>query len=129
VPSLKTVGCAWHPAGSVRLETVLTKGAVRRKSFSDAMQRPEVLLPCAVCAASVGYLLLLSLVFGWLVPVLCLTVASGGLAVVLFSSRYPREHERNTRELADRVEEHRLLLERIHLAQLHETLRAGFAAV
>jgi flagellar motility protein MotE (MotC chaperone) len=120
---------AEYAAKAVGIEIVLTESAVKRKSFSDTMQRPEVLLPCAMCALSVGYLILLSPMFGWFLPALGVMIASGGLTVALLSWRYPREHERNSQELADRMEEHRLLLEKAQLAQLHETLRVGFAAI
>jgi serine/threonine protein kinase len=113
-------------AQPITVEVVLSESAIRRRTFSDTLQRPETLLPLAVCAISAGYLVLLSPIIGGALAAIAVTGISGAVAAAFFSSRYPREYARNTEEMIERMSTQRRLLEAAQVKQVHDTLRHGF---
>ncbi len=107
----------------------LSERSVRRKTMSDSLQHPVTILSTGICLASAGYLLLLSPMFGGGVVTIVVASLSGAAAVGSCWLRYPGTFERNTRELAIRLDIEREQTEQEYLDSLRETLKGGFASI
>lgn len=110
----------------IDVEIVLTDAIVKRKAFSETMQRPDILIPLALCMIAVGYLILLSPIFGGEWPALAEIVITALIAIVLFISKYPKEFEKMNLELIKQMDRKREQLEELELQKLQNTLKHGF---
>jgi hypothetical protein len=115
------------PARQVSLE--LTEDTIRRKTFSDSMQHPATMLPAAACLIAVGYLFLLSPMFGGEWMAIVIASISGVAPIVSFSIRYPKLFQKNTLELTEQFDIAREQMEKEQLNTLEKTINAGFVTV
>jgi hypothetical protein len=102
---------------------------VRRKAFSDTMQHPATMLPAAVCLVSGGYFFLLSPIFGGAAAAIAIASISCGAAVASYLVHYPKLLQQNTRELTERSDIARELMEQEQLDELRQTVNSGFLSI
>ncbi len=106
-----------------------SEAAIRRKTISDVVQHPATLLPLAVCVTSAGYFLLLAPIYGGVLGTIIIIAISGIAALASFSSLYPKQYQKNAREMIDLMEAEREELEQAELNQVRETLQTGFMSI
>ena len=111
----------------------LSEPEIKSHMRSDAVQHPAALLPLAVSAMSVIYLLVLSPVFGGGSWAIVLLVTSGTVAAAAFTwrytSRYSIEYATWSRGFLELQDQERERLERAEVTQLYETLRSSFMSI
>jgi hypothetical protein len=115
------------PARQVSLE--VTEDTIRRKTFSDSMQHPATMLPAAACLIAVGYLFLLSPMFGGEWMAIVIASISGVAPIVSFSIRYPKLFQKNALELTEQFDIAREQMEKEQLNTLEKTISAGFVTI
>jgi serine/threonine protein kinase len=117
------------PEKTIDVEITLTESIVKRKAFSETMQRIEMLVPLAICAIAFCYLILLSPIFGggWLaVAAIAITAL---IAVALFMAKYPKEFQKMNLELMAQMDRQRERLEELELQKRQNTLSNGFNTI
>jgi serine/threonine protein kinase len=111
-----------------KLET-LSEDEIKRKTITDAVQHPVVLLPLAVCILSGAYFTLLSPVFGGRLGSFSTAVIAGVTTAISFFYHFRGEQSRTEQEIqAIRVNE-KTEAEAVELKTMVEKLQDGFSGM
>jgi hypothetical protein len=97
------------------------------------VQHPTTILPFALCALSLVYLVLYAPVLGGVAWAVALLICSGLVAVGSFFWRYSvcyrREYDKRVQEAMARQDREQREREQVELKELREVLRSGFLSV
>ena len=111
----------------------LSEAAIKRALRSDAVQHPAAILPFALCALSIVYLVIFSPVLGGALVAIILLVASAVVAaggfVWQYFIRYTEEYTRRLQVTMELQEQERMERERAELGQLQDVLQSGFSGI